>query len=202
MVKISKFGEDYLLLALRIDKHIKGYVDFYYGPEKLRQIVKNEPLTLPTKLLKDSIALIKQLGTQGYDIKRERYLEKMFIAMKTSIELLIGIEIPIKDQFLNLYDVDLKPVNESILDNLKEEYDEAYSGSGSLDSRMSKLRITRKVPESNSYDFFKTALEIVKTKTKEFFIDILPENEQKKIILVDNNEEQIKRASYEWNLGD
>ena len=202
MVKISKFGEDYLLLALRIDKHIKGYVDFYYGPEKLRQIVKNEPLTSPTKLLKDSIALIKQLGTQGYDIKRERYLEKMFIAMKTSIELLIGIEIPIKDQFLNLYDVDLKPVNESILDNLKEEYDEAYSGFGSLDSRMSKLRITRKVPESNIYDFFKTALEIVKTKTKEFFIDILPENEQIKIILVDNNDEQIKWACYEWYLGD
>jgi len=202
MVKISKFGEDYLLLALRIDKHIKGYVDFYYGPEKLRQIVKNEPLTSPTKLLKDSIALIKQLGTQGYDIKRERYLEKMFIAMKTSIELLIGIEITIKDQFLNLYDVDLKPVNESILDNLKEEYDEAYSGSGSLDSRMSKLRITRKVPESNIYDFFKTALEIVKTKTKEFFIDILPENEQIKIILVDNNDEQIKWACYEWYLGD
>jgi len=45
MVKLSKFGEDFLLLVLRIDKHIKGYVDFYFGLEKLRQIVDNESLT-------------------------------------------------------------------------------------------------------------------------------------------------------------
>ena len=53
MAKLSKFGEDFLLLALRIDKHIKGYVDFYFGPEKLRQIVDNESITSPNKLLKD-----------------------------------------------------------------------------------------------------------------------------------------------------
>lgn len=45
MTKIFKFGEDFLLLALRIGKYIKGYVDFYYGPEKLRQIVDNEAIT-------------------------------------------------------------------------------------------------------------------------------------------------------------
>ena len=41
MLKLSKFGEDYLLLAFRIDKHINGYIDFYIGPEKLKQIVGN-----------------------------------------------------------------------------------------------------------------------------------------------------------------
>jgi len=54
MVKISKFGEDFLLLALRIDKHIKGYVDFYFGPEKLKQIVKNESIKNPNRLLIDA----------------------------------------------------------------------------------------------------------------------------------------------------
>ena len=39
MVKISKFGEDFLLLALRIGKHINGYVDFYIGPKNLKKIV-------------------------------------------------------------------------------------------------------------------------------------------------------------------
>ena len=199
---ITKFGEEFLLLALRIDKHIPRYVDFYFGPEKLRQMVNNESITSPNKLLIDCKALIKQLGAQGYDKKRERYLEKMLTAMKASIELLIGVEMSIKDQFLKLYDVDLKPANESELDNLKEEYNEAYSGPGSLESRMSKLRITRKVPESNIYDFFKKALEIVKKKTEEFFADILPEDEYIKIVLADNNNKQIKWACYEWYLGD
>ena len=62
MVNISKFGEDFLLLALRINKHIKGYIDFYIGPDRFRQIVDNEPPSSPNKLLKDSIALIQQLG--------------------------------------------------------------------------------------------------------------------------------------------
>ena len=75
MVKISKFGEEFLLLALQIDKHIKGYVDFYYGPEKLHQTVDNESLTSPNTLLNDSNNLIKQLEAQGYNKERERYIE-------------------------------------------------------------------------------------------------------------------------------
>ncbi|MHA1320607.1 MAG: hypothetical protein ACTSQ1_12465 [Promethearchaeota archaeon] len=200
MTKISKFGEDFLLLALRIDKHIKGYVDFYYGPEKLRQIVENESLTSPNKLLKDSIALIKQLGGQGYNKEREHYIEKLLIAMKTSIEIIIGSEISIKDQFIKLYDVDLQPAKEAELDNLKEEYEEAYIGSGSLEERMNKLRITRKVPESKVFKFFKKAVDITEKQTKELFIDLLPKNERV-IIDVVNSREKVKWACYNWYMG-
>ena len=192
----------FLLLALRIDKHIKGYVDFYFGPEKLRKIVDNEAITSPKKLLLDSKTLLKQLGAQGYDKERERYLEKMLIAMRTSIELLIGIEISIKDQFLRLYDVDLQPANEAELDNLKEEFDEAYRGSGSLEERMNKLRITRKVPEEMVYDLFKKALDITEKRTKELFVGLLPKKERIIIDLVkNNNNENIKWACYNWYLG-
>lgn len=90
MVKISRFGEDFLLLALRIDKHINGYVDYYYGPEKFRALVKKETITSPKQLLKDSITLKQQLELQGYTKKRQNYLYNLLIAMKTSIESLIG----------------------------------------------------------------------------------------------------------------
>ena len=76
MTKLSKFGEDFLLLALRIDKHVEGYVDFYYGPEKLRQIVDCESLTAPNTLLNDSNDLLKQLGSQGFDKERIRYINE------------------------------------------------------------------------------------------------------------------------------
>ena len=202
MKKLSKFGEDFLLLALRINKHIKGYVDFYYGPEKLRQIIDNEHRTSPSKLLIDSDILLNKLGLQGYDIKREQYLEKMLTAMRTLIELLNGIEISIEDQFLKLYDVALQPANESELKNFKKEYDEAYCGPGSLEERIEKLRIKRRVPDEKVFKFFKRALEITEKRTKELFINLLPENEQ---ILLDlaqeKNNNNIKWACYEWYLG-
>jgi len=200
MVKLSKFGEDFLLLALRIDKHIKGYVDFYFGPEELRQIVYYESLTAPNTLLNDSNDLIKQLRAQGYNKERERYIEKLLVAMKTSIEILIGSEISIKDQFKKLYDVDLQSAKETELDNLKEEYEDAYKGSGSLEERMNKLRITRKVPVSKVFKFFKKAVDITEKQTKELFIDLLPKDERV-IIDVVNSSENVKWSCYNWYMG-
>ena len=202
MKKLSKFGEAFLLLALRIDKHIKGYVDFYYGPEKLRQNVDNEALTSPSILLIDSDSLLNKLDLQGYDIKRKRYLEKLLTAMRTSIELLNGIEIPIEDQFLKLYDVALQPAKESELKNLKKEFDKAYGGPGSLDERLANLRVMRRVPEENVFSFFKRALVITEKRTKELFINLLPESEQIQLDLIqEKNSNKIKWACYEWYLG-
>jgi len=198
---LSEFGIEFLLLVLRINKYIKGYVDFYFGPEKLQQIVDNEALTSPKKLLNDSKALIKQLGAQGYDKDRERYLEKMLIAMKTSVEILIGREISFKDKFLRLYDVDLQPANETELEELRDEIDKAYSGSGSLEERMAKLRVQRRVPEAKVFALFKKALNIVEKQTKKLFNNLLTEDEHISLNLVEKSKDEIKWPFYNWYLG-
>ena len=177
-MKLSEFGTTFLRLALRIDKHIKGYVDFYIGPKKLREIVDNEVITSPDKLLTECKSLQKDLFKQGYNKKRELYLEKLLRAMEASIEILNDIEIPIKEQFLRLYDIDLQPVKESELDNLKEEYNTAYGGLGGLEKRMSDLRVQRTVPESKVFELFKKALNITRDRTKELFVNFLPQKEQ------------------------
>ena len=200
-MNLSKFGILFLLLALRIDKHIKGYVDFYFGPEKLKKIVDNEAITSPKKLLLDAKTLLKQLRSQGYDEKRERYLEKMLIAMMTSLELLIGIEISIKDQFLRFYDVDLQPANEIDLEELRDEIDKAYSGAGSLEERMAKLRVRRRVPESKVFVLFKKALNIVEKQTKKLFNNLLTEEEHISLNLVEKTKDEIKWTFYNWYLG-
>lgn len=201
MQKLSNFGEEYLLLALRINKHIKGYVDFYFGPEKLRKIVENESIRSPKKLLRDSISLIQQLGAQGYDLKRKRYLEKLLVAMKTSIESLNGIIIPIEDQFLKIYDVSLQAANESDIHKLKNEFNEAYSGPGSLEDRLAKTRIMRSVPENTVLTSYQKALTIAKKQTVKLFPDLLPEGEYISVSLVKNLNDDIKWPFYNWYLG-
>jgi len=201
-MKLSDFGRNFLRLTLHVDKHNKGYVDFYIGPKKLRKLVDNEVITSPSKLLSDCKALQKDLFKQGYDKKRERYLEKMLTAMRTSIEMLNGVEIPFKEQFLRLYDVTLQPVNESELDNLKEEVHKAYNGSGSLEERMKDLRVWRTIPEGKVFELFKKALNITRERTKELFVDLLPENEHVNLELVkNNNSNEAKWAYYNWYLG-
>ncbi len=199
-MNLSDFGRRFLCLVHRIDKHNKGYVDFYIGPKKIRKIVDNEVIISPNKLLIDCKALQKDLFKQGYDKKRELYLEKMFTAMRTSIEILNGIEIPIKEQFLRLYDVVLQPIKESELDNLKEEFNAAYGGPGSLENRMSDLRVRRTVPEGKVFELFKKALDITRERTKELFVNFLPQKERIVIELVNNNDE-VKWAYYNWYKG-
>ncbi len=201
-MNLSDFGRKFLCLAHRIDKHNKGYVDFYIGPKKIRKIIDNEAITSPSKLLIDCKALQKDLFKQGYDKKRERYLEKMLTAMRASIEILNGVEIPFKEQFLRLYDVVLQPVKESELDNLKEEFNAAYDGLGSLEKRLNDLRVRRIVPESKVFGLFKKALNITRERTKEVFVDLLPESEHINIELVkNNNNNKIKWTYYNWYLG-
>jgi len=149
----------------------------------------------------DSDNLLNKLDLQSCDIKRERYLEKFISAMRTSIELLNGIEISIKDQFLKLYDVALQPANESELKNLKSEYDEAYEGPGSLEERLDYLRMTRKVPEANVFTLFKKALNIVRKQTNKLFTNLLLEEEHISIDLVEKTNDEIKWSYYNWYLG-
>ena len=202
MKKISKFGEDFLLLALRIDKHIEGYVDFYIGPEKLKKLIKNESISSPNKLLNDSQSLLKELETHGFEKRREQYIKKLLIAMKTSIEDLNGVEISFRDKFLRLFDISLQPCEESELIDLKEEINIAYEGSGSLGERLSKLRELRKIPKSKVYVLYKKALKIVKNRTKELFPNLLPPKEQIIIELIgDKNNNEAKWSYYNWYLG-
>jgi hypothetical protein len=201
-MKLSEFGRDYLLLALRINKHQIGYVDFYIGPKKLCKVVDNEEITSPKKLLTDCSTLQEKLLIQGYHKARERYIEKSILAMRTSIEILNGIDIPIQDQFLKFYDVPLQPVNEAELVNLKEEISEVYGGSGSLEQRMNKLRVRRTVPGVKVFNLFKKALSIVKVRTRELFVDLLPRNESININLLKKiNKDDVKWVYYNWYLG-
>ena len=201
-MKLSEFGRDFLLLALRINKHKIGYVDFYIGPKKLRKVVDNEKITAPKKLLADSSALQEKLLVQGYYKTRERYIEKNILAMRTSIEILNGIDIPIQDQFLKFYDIQLQPVNEAELGNLKEEYSKAYRGSGSLEQQMNKLRVLRTIPGAKVFKLFKKALNIVDVRTRELFVDLLPRNESVNINLIKNiNKDDLKWSYYNWYQG-
>ena len=62
--KISKFGTDYLLLALRLKHLNEQYIDSYYGPLELKTKVDKEPEVSPAKLLKLCIQLKKDLYLQ------------------------------------------------------------------------------------------------------------------------------------------
>jgi hypothetical protein len=201
-MNLSEFGKAFLLLALRINKHKGSYVDFYFGPRKLRKIVDRESVVSPKKLLTECKILQKKLFLQGYNKDRENYIEKLLLAMRTTIDILNDINIPIKQQFLRFYDIELEPVDESELDKLKEKVKSAYGGSGSLEEQLNELRLRRAVPKAEVFVLFNKALKIVELRTNEIFKDLLPRKEKIFINLIkDDNSDNLKWAYYNWYLG-
>ncbi|MHA2048397.1 MAG: hypothetical protein ACW986_02165 [Promethearchaeota archaeon] len=201
-LNISDFGRDFLLLALRIGKYNKNYVDYYIGPQEISEKADKEDPVSPKRLLTDCKILQKKLLVQGYEKKRERYLDKMLTAMRTSIEILDGVEIPIKTQIARFYDVKLQPVKESELEYLNKEVIEAFGGSLSLEKQMADIRKFRKVNEDKAIMLFEKALNITRNRTKELFVNLLPQEELVNIELVkDELKSQLKWTYYLRYLG-
>jgi hypothetical protein len=78
---------------------------------------------------------------------------------------------------------------------------EAYPGSGTLEKKMKRLSVLRRVQKTKIIKLFEEALKITKEKTKEIFDELLPEGEIVNINLVDDNEQDLKWSYYEWYQG-
>ena len=57
-------ARDYILLALRLDQHIPGLVDGYFGPASLKAQVDMEQVAAPARLRDDAAALRARLPAE------------------------------------------------------------------------------------------------------------------------------------------
>ncbi len=199
---ISKFGSDYLQLGLRIGKHHERYVDYYYGPSEIEKKVNEEPVKSPNILLEECSSLQKEVFEQGFDAKRVTYLGKMLDSMEVFVKTeILKQDIPFEEIFRTQCDAELKPVSESMLQNLKDDFDEFYQGKGTLKERLEALRVKRKVREDAVYDEFKKGQDIARDRTKRLFPNMLPEGED--IVLEEISDEKNKLwLAYEWYKGE
>ena len=194
---VSEFGKNYLLLALRIGKHINNYVDSYFGPNELSNLVDNEVKTSPKKLLKDCTLLQSTLEDQGYTKKRTNFLRKMLRAMETSIRLQNGNNIPYIDQVRRLYDIEPTLIADSYFYQIAEDLSEAYQGKGMLEEKMKSTRKKRKIPKKKVIPMFHKSIDYVAKRTKELFFNLLPEDEEITI----NKVRKIFYGVKDWYLG-
>ena len=107
-MEFDDFAKDYYLLGLRINKHIDGYVEHYYGPSEFKKKVDIEELLSPKTLLKDYKNLFMKFQKQDFDKKRYNFLDKTLIAIETILRILSGEKIPYLEQTEKLFN--FKPV--------------------------------------------------------------------------------------------
>jgi hypothetical protein len=196
---IDRFIKEYILLALRINRIFDGYVDAYYGPSELKEMIENEPIRSATKLINETRTLQKKLAQKINDSTRERYIGTNLKAMEAFLTILSGKKIDFIEQVNAILGVtpDIFPNDREFYD-LQEQFNQSYIGVGTLNERMESYKERRRIPIDEFIPKFKRALEITCFRTKELFPNLLPESESFTIQL---SKEKVGWAFYNQYQG-
>jgi hypothetical protein len=87
-------ARDYILLSLRLDQHIPGLVDGYFGPAALKALVDTEQLRSPARLRHDAAALRGRLSDEVAEPGRRAWLDAQLVALETQAAALVGESLP------------------------------------------------------------------------------------------------------------
>jgi hypothetical protein len=125
--------ERYLVLGLRLGRHIDGFVDAYYGPPALEEQVDAEGLTDPSALAAEAAELS---GALSFDeAHRNVFLRAQLAGCEATARRLAGEPISWADEVERCYGVRPEPVPEKRFADAHEKLDAALLGSGSLAER-------------------------------------------------------------------
>jgi hypothetical protein len=137
--------ESYLLLGLRLGRHIDGFVDAYYGPPELAARVAAEETRAPSALVADAEALAAALDG-GLEPQRRRWIAAQVQGMHTVASRLAGAEMSYSDEVERTYGVRPHFTPEEQFEAAHEELDRLLPGAGPLADRYQAWREGDPVP--------------------------------------------------------
>jgi len=130
------FARDYILLGLRLDQHIPGLVDGYFGPADLKAQVDMEQLRAPSRLAEDAEALVARLPREVADAQRRDWLAAQLVALRTHASTLAGDRLPYIDEITHSFAWTPIRRDDAIFDAAAAEIDALLPGSGPLADRL------------------------------------------------------------------
>ena len=125
-------AERYLVLGLRLGRHVDGLVDAYYGPPELQEQVDAEEPAAPEQLAADAQALLAEVP--------DGWLRDQVLGCATYARVLAGEELGYADEVEACYGV--RPVRTplAVYESAHAVLDELLPGEGSLFERRQAWR--------------------------------------------------------------
>lgn len=140
----------YLVLGLRLGRHIDGLVDAYYGPAVLAERVAAEPLAPPATLADEAARLVVDLdggaGEPELGPVRRRWLRAQVVGLHTTASKLAGEPVAYVDEVERCYGVRPAPLPDDELAAAHAQLDAVLPGSGALGERYVAWREAQAVP--------------------------------------------------------
>jgi len=206
----SGLVDRYLILGLRLGRHIDGMVDAYYGPPERAATVGAEPPAPPGELVsaaRDLLAAIDAgdaldtgpavpAGGEGAAPGRRDWLGAQVRGLLTTARKLAGEEIGYADEVEACYGVRPHRVDEGVLEAAHRRLDEVLPGSGPLADRLVAWRESHAVPVGLLRPAINSLAEDLRERTRTLFG--LPDGEEVEFDLVSGQ----PWSGFNYYLGD
>ena len=160
-------AERYLLLGLRLGRHVDGLVDAYYGPLELKEQADAEPLVDAAALAADAESLLAEVG--------DGWLGDQVLGLRTYAGVLAGEAISYSDEVERCYGVRPGPPTPDAYAEAHERLDELLPGDGSLADRREAFRQSQVVPAERMLPALRDVVAELRLRTEALVS--LPEGE-------------------------
>ncbi len=129
-------ARDYILLGLRLDQHLPGTVDGYYGPAELKARVDMEQLRSPARLAGDAADLRARLPGAVSQPDRRSWLDAQLVAIETLARVKAGEPITYLEQVERCLTLRPERRPDAVFEQAARELDALLPGPGSLADRL------------------------------------------------------------------
>jgi hypothetical protein len=129
-------ARDYILLALRLDQHVPGLVDGYYGPADLKARAETESLRAPAALAGDAAALRARLPGDVPEPDRRRWLDRQLAALEALASGAAGEERTYAETVRLCFDAAPERVPPAAYPEVRAQLDAILPGSGPVGPRL------------------------------------------------------------------
>jgi hypothetical protein len=129
-------ARDYLLLALRLDQHVPGLVDGYFGPADLKAQVDMAQIRSAARLRDDARALLDRLPAEVAERERRDWLAAQIVALETQAAALARDEPPYVEHLRRCFTIVPERRDDARFEAAAAELDELLPGGGPLAERL------------------------------------------------------------------
>jgi hypothetical protein len=186
---------DYLLMALRLDQHLPGLIDAYFGPATIKAKVDVEPLRAPADLRDDAASLRERVTREVPEPERRTWLTAQLVALETQAAVLAGEPISYEQQVARAFDFVPRRVPEAVLDDAARSVNELLPGDGDLSARIAAWDANLEVPPDRRQAVMDMLLDRFRIRAAELFG--LPSGERLSVNYVRNQ----PWSAYNWYDG-
>ena len=189
-------ARDYIVLCLRIDQHVPGFVDAYVGPADLKARVELEPLRSPARLLDDAVALRERAGSgEVDDPARGRWLGAQLAAVEVQLRGLTGDPLPYEDHVAACFDLRMSRRPDATYAAAGARLAELVPGSGPLADRLAAWDAGFVIPPARLTAVIDRLVDVARERAGALFG--LPAGEGLRVGLVTNQ----PWSGYNWYDG-